>query len=192
MQIHKLNSVKTWFCTTLNMKKIFNLIVTAASILMLALTVGSALEVNPIYPAAVLSVFAIVTLFVAEPKGILRIRGIFNKPDSNVAVDYQFYEWVAGAVPYAATINLPVFKAVNEQHIYLDTLTGAATINIPSGSKVNLVKGDVIVMVIPSDATGRTITWGTFIKSSAATLAIVASGKTLIYGVFDGTDVVIR
>lgn len=118
------------------------------------------------------------------------MRNIENLPNDNTARSYTFHEHV-GNVAYAATIALPTLRAVNEQDIYFATLTGAATINAAAAIG-NLVKGDRVNLIIPSDATGRTVTWGTNIKSSAATLAIAASGKTRVEAIFDGTDLVIR
>jgi len=123
----------------------------------------------------------------------ISMRNIANKPKDNTSRLYSFWEWLTADLPvFGAAYAIPVLKGVNEQILYLPVLTGAVTINIANGSKVNLVAGDRVIFIIPSDATGRTVTWGTNIKAAAATLAIVASGKAAVIGVFDGTDVVLN
>ena len=118
------------------------------------------------------------------------MRSIENVEKDNTFRRYNYHEHTS-PVAYAASVDLPTLKAVNEQDVYFAELTGAATINLTAGGLVNLVKGDRVNLVIPSDVTGRTITWGTNIKSAAATLAIVASGKVVVRAIFDGTDLVV-
>lgn len=119
------------------------------------------------------------------------MRQVGNKPLDNTARLYTYgHNEGAAIAPVAGVIDL-VVKEVNEQVIYCGTTVAATTVNLPNGQKALLVAGDKITLVIPTDATGRTITWGTNIKSATATRAIVASGKLAVNGVFDGTDLVI-
>lgn len=124
------------------------------------------------------------------------MRNIKNRPDDNTARLYSYYHNEAAPIaPAVGVIDIVLPEAAlvgNENTIYCGTTVAPTTVNLPTASKAKLVQGDKIILVIPTDATGRTITWGTNIKSSAATLAIVANGKTRVEGIFDGTDLVIR
>lgn len=120
------------------------------------------------------------------------MRSIANLPDDNTARQYTFYTNEGSAIaPVAGVIDL-VVQEVNENLIYCGTTVAATTVNLPALQKAKLVAGDKVNIIIPTDATGRTITWGTSIKAPATTLAIAASGKAFITGVYDGTDLVIR
>ena len=124
------------------------------------------------------------------------MRNVTKKPGDNTGRLYTYGLLTEGAAiaPAAGVIDILAahVEAANENIIYCGQTVAATTINLSSGAKAKLVLGDKVSLIIPTDATGRTITWGTNIKSAAATLAIVASGKTKVDGIFDGTDLVIR
>ena len=87
------------------------------------------------------------------------------------------------APAYAATLALSPKGYKNVYNVA--QLTGAMTINLTvTGSNA----GDEIVFTFSEDATGRTVTLGTGLKGSVATL-VVASGKFATASfVFDGTN----
>jgi hypothetical protein len=125
------------------------------------------------------------------------MRNMANAPEDNTSRKYTHRQQGSAASPVAPAAGVIDILAahvgeVNENLIFCGTTVAATTVNLSAGAKAKLVEGDKVILVIPTDATGRTLTWGTNIKSSAATLAIVASGKTRVEGVFDGTDLVIR
>jgi hypothetical protein len=121
------------------------------------------------------------------------MRNITNRPNDNSARLYSFAELGAKIAPDTGVVDITAdhVSEVNEQDIYAGNLVAATTINLANGAKAKLVKGDRINLIIDVDATGRTVTWGTNIKSSATTLAIAASGKAVVRGIFDGTDLVL-
>lgn len=125
------------------------------------------------------------------------MRNIDNKPKDNTARLYSYNQQGTAAAPVAPVAGVVDILAahvgeVNENLIFIGQTVAPTTINLSNAAKAKLVAGDKVILVIPTDGTGRTITWGTNIKSSAATLAIVANGKTCVVGIFDGTDLVIR
>ena len=88
------------------------------------------------------------------------------------------------AIPYAATIALPVPQRKAFRH-YLDfaLLTGAVTINATDVTQYQ--EGDELIMQFIADATGRTITWGTNFRTGvAATFAIGISQHGLVKATF--------
>jgi hypothetical protein len=120
------------------------------------------------------------------------MRNISNKPQDNTGRLYTFaHNEDAPIDPVAGVIDLVVEEA-SENDVYCGTTVAPTTVNLPAAQKAKLVKGDRVNLIIPTDATGRTVTWGTNIKAAAATLAIVANGKACVSGIFDGTDLVLR
>lgn len=89
-------------------------------------------------------------------------------------------------IAYAAAVSLttPVQPAL--RHYYdLALLTGAQTINAPAAMIAQLREGDEIFINIPSDATGRTVTWGTnFRPAVAATFVLGVSFIGVVHAVF--------
>lgn len=88
------------------------------------------------------------------------------------------------AIPYAATIALPVPARKAYRH-YIDfaLLTGPLTVNATDVTQYN--EGDELIMQFTVDATGRTVTWGTnFRAASGATFAMTASQHGLVKAVF--------
>lgn len=66
-------------------------------------------------------------------------------------------------------------------------LTGAMTVNVGVGSSTTApYKGDQLAFLFTSDATGRTVTLGTGMNVTAATIVIPASKKASIFFTFDG------
>jgi hypothetical protein len=125
------------------------------------------------------------------------MRNIDNKPKDNTARLYSFNQFGTAAAPLAPVAGVVDILAAhvgdtNEHLIYIGQTVAPTTVNLSAAAKAKLQSGDKVILVIPTDATGRTVTWGTNIKSSAATLAIVANGKTVVIGIYDGTDLVIR
>jgi hypothetical protein len=125
------------------------------------------------------------------------MRNIDNKPKDNTARLYGFHQHGTAADPLAPAAGVVDILAahvgeVNENLIFIGQTVAATTINLSNAAKAKLVAGDKVILVIPTDATGRTVTWGTNIKSAAATKAIAANGKLCVVGIFDGTDLVIQ
>lgn len=120
------------------------------------------------------------------------MRNISNLPGDNTARSYTHYHNESSPIaPAAGVIDLVVGSNANEHTIYCGQTVAATTVNLPNTQKAKLVAGDKVNLVIPTDATGRTITWGTNIKAAAGTLAIAANGKAFVPGIFDGTDLVL-
>lgn len=84
---------------------------------------------------------------------------------------------------YAAT-SAPVLKKAKFQEVYYAELTGAMTINADVS---NLEQGDLVIFHFTSDATGRTVTYGTGFAGTAATQAVTLSKDANSTWVFDGT-----
>jgi len=122
------------------------------------------------------------------------MRNIDNRPKDNSARLYSFNELADKIAPDTGVVDILAAHVaeVNEQDIYIGNLVATTTVNLSAAGKAKLVKGDRVNLIIDVDATGRTVTWGTNIKAAATTLAIAASGKAVVPGIFDGTDLVIR
>lgn len=88
------------------------------------------------------------------------------------------------AIPYAATIALPVPQRKALRH-YIDfaLLTGALTVNATDVTQYQ--EGDELIMQFVVDATGRTVTWGTNFRAGVAgTFAMTANQVGLVKAVF--------
>lgn len=83
---------------------------------------------------------------------------------------------------YAATVNLK--PNASKTFAFFATLTGAITINVDTS---RAFAGDQLVIVLASDGTSRTATFGTGTKS-VGTIAPAISKKATTTFVFDGTD----
>lgn len=113
----------------------------------------------------------------------------FFNPNENNNFDGQGLksgnEQVGGvAIPYAATIALPVPSRKALRH-YIDfaLLTGALTINATDVTQYR--EGDELIMQFIVDATGRTVTWGTNFRTGVAgTFAMTASQHGLVKATF--------
>lgn len=93
---------------------------------------------------------------------------------------------------YAATITLAVKGAVAKTIVKPAVLTGALTINVNvvdslSGDAANgPFVGDILQIHLVSDATSRTVTFGTGFLSTG-TLAVTTAKFAIISFVFNGT-----
>lgn len=90
------------------------------------------------------------------------------------------------SIAYAASVNLPTPVQPALRH-YFDfaTLTGAITVNATAAMIAQLREGDEIIMQFVSDATGRTVTWGTNIRAGvAATLVHTASQVSIVKAMY--------
>lgn len=86
---------------------------------------------------------------------------------------------------YAATINLVTRQKTTV--FQPGTLTGALTLNVGVGGATSApFVDDVLKCIFLSDGTGRTVTLGTGLVGTAATLALTASKKGYLEFVFDG------
>jgi len=119
------------------------------------------------------------------------MRNMENAPGDNTGRLQTFYE-APSAIAYAATIDLGVLKGVSVGTYSVNVVGGNATINLSTIGKANLVKGDIVNLIVIGDGTARTITWGTNIKPRAATFATLVNGKLFIQGYFDGTDLILN
>lgn len=86
---------------------------------------------------------------------------------------------------YAATLNITPLKA--KTIIQPGTLTGALTVNVGVGTSTTPPYiGDELIFLFACDGSARTVTLGTGLVGSAATLALSAAKKGRIDFTFDG------
>jgi len=111
-------------------------------------------------------------------------RNIENKPGHN-KMDFQTIN-DQNPVPYAATSALTLFP-MSENRIKYAQLTGAMTINADVSG---LVEFDKVWLFFETDATQRIVTLGTGFESSG-TVTIPANQYALVFGMFNGTSVII-
>lgn len=115
-----------------------------------------------------------------------RFTGLKNKENTERAIKRGYL-----APVYAATIALATsgFDPINAYHLVNPgLLTGALTVTAPVGTTTTgPLIGDVLEFLFVSDATGRTVTFGTGFAASAATLVIAASKYGTAEFIFNGT-----
>lgn len=113
----------------------------------------------------------------------MAFNALYNVVTENNSFEGKGIRTILPAIPYAATIALPVPTRKAFLHM-LDfaTLTGALTLNATDVTQYN--EGDELWMSFVSDATGRTITWGTNFRAASATLVLTASQVGLAYAKF--------
>jgi len=86
---------------------------------------------------------------------------------------------------FAATLN--IVPTQFDTTVKPGLLTGAITINVGVGSAtLPPYVGDQLTFLFTADATGRTVTLGTGMNVTAATIVIPASKKASIFFTFDG------
>jgi hypothetical protein len=110
-----------------------------------------------------------------------RMSGAVNQEQtgSNRSYDYLNPAW-------AATLTI-VTKSQKAVTLLQVTLGGNLTINVGVGSATTDPQiGDELIMIFKSDASIRTITWGTGLLPSATTIATVASKSVTATFMFDG------
>lgn len=107
----------------------------------------------------------------------------FNAATENNSFEGKGIRTLSTPIPYAATIALPIPTRKAFLHM-LDfaTLTGALTVNATDVTQYE--EGDELLMSFISDATGRTITWGTNFRAASATLVLGVSQVGLVKCIF--------
>lgn len=108
----------------------------------------------------------------------------FSLPNDPNTYDGKGFYSVSPAIASASPITLPVPLRKALTYFWdFATLTTAVTINATDVSSYK--EGDEIIMQFISDATGRTITWGTNFRAGvAATFVLTASQHGLVYARF--------
>lgn len=113
----------------------------------------------------------------------MAFNALFNVVTENNSFEGKGIRTVTPTIPYAAAIALPVPTRRAYLHM-LDfaVLTGALTVNATDVTQYQ--EGDELWLSFISDATGRTITWGTNIRAAAATLVLGVSQVGLVHAKF--------
>ncbi len=109
----------------------------------------------------------------------------FNVATENNSFEGKGIRTLATAIPYAASIDISgstFLRKARNHELDFALLTGALTVNVTTAANFN--EGDELYMSFISDATGRTITWGTNIRAAAATLVLGVSQVGLVHAKF--------
>lgn len=90
------------------------------------------------------------------------------------------------SLAYGATVNVPSPRQAHTD-VVIGQLTGNATLNVGVGSASNPpYVGDTLRVILNSDATNRTVTFGTGLNVTAATIVVTGTKKATVEFVFDG------
>ncbi len=99
-----------------------------------------------------------------------------NQDNTGRVITYDYKE-----PAYAATISVTPTKSIT--YVNVAQLTGALTLNTVVTS---CVAGCTLVLLFKADGTNRTVTLGTGLTSSAATIVVTASKNASVSYVFNG------
>lgn len=114
---------------------------------------------------------------------VARMDGTNNSQSTGAGRGYDYQ-----APAYAATLNITPKQGKAVTLVKPAVLAGNMTINVGVGTATTDPRiGDEMKFLIKSDASIRTITLGTGLQGTAATIATVASKTVAMTFMFDGT-----
>lgn len=118
----------------------------------------------------------------------MMILGLFVFAAS-AQVEMTSHKSMGSKVAYDVTLESGTLDLTPKYSVtsYTVALDQAVTIDLLT---TNADPGNVVYLVLVSDATGRTVTWGTNVQGSAASVAVTASKIIIIGFLYNGTKFV--